>query len=70
MRSWFKNQTNEKFVRDFITLNWIDVEEATVVKTDRRSPMNWGYIFFAFEEDAKTYIYRKSNSKNCRIRLS
>lgn len=58
-----QNQTNEKFVRDYITLNWIDIEEATVVKTDMKSPMNWGYIFFAFEEDAKTYITENPTAK-------
>lgn len=51
-----QNQVNEKFVRDYVTLNWIDVEEAAVVKTELKSPMNWGYIFFKFEEDAQTYI--------------
>ena len=47
---------NEKFVRDYHTLNWFNVEEAFAVKTDIKSPMNWGYIFFKFEEDAKAYI--------------
>lgn len=47
---------NEKFVRDYHTLNWFNVEEAVAVKTDMKSPMNWGYIFFKFEEDAKDYI--------------
>ncbi|MER1985793.1 MAG: nitrous oxide reductase accessory protein NosL [Solibacillus sp.] len=51
-----QNQVNEKFVRDYVTLNWINVEEATLVKTQLKSPMNWGYIFFKFEEDAQTYI--------------
>lgn len=51
-----QNQINEKFVRDYVTLNWFNVEEATLVKTQLKSPMNWGYIFFKFEEDAKTYI--------------
>lgn len=47
---------NEKFVRDYHTLNWINVEEAYAVKTDLKSPMNWGYIFFKFEKDANAYI--------------
>ncbi|MEG0438123.1 MAG: hypothetical protein RR587_02700 [Solibacillus sp.] len=51
----FKEQ-NEKYVRDYISLKWLNVEEATIVKTELKSPMNWGYIFFKFEEDAKTYI--------------
>ena len=47
---------NEKFVRDYHTLNWFKVEDASAVKTDMKSPMNWGYIFFKFEKDAKAYI--------------
>ena len=47
---------NEKFVRDYATLNWFDVEEAIVVKTDLKSPMNWGYIFFKYQEDADAYM--------------
>ena len=50
------NETNEKFVRDYHTLNWFNVEEAFVVKTSLKSPMNWGYIFFKYEEDANKYI--------------
>ena len=47
---------NEKFVRDYATLNWFNVEEAIVVKTDLKSPMNWGYIFFKYQEDADAYM--------------
>ena len=49
-------EVNEKFVRDYNTLNWFNVEQAYIVKTTLKSPMNWGYIFFKFEEDANTYI--------------
>lgn len=47
---------NEKFVRDYTTLNWFNVDEAIVVKTDLKSPMNWGYIFFKYQDDADAYI--------------
>ncbi|MBT2571157.1 nitrous oxide reductase accessory protein NosL [Planococcus sp. ISL-110] len=47
---------NEKFVRDYTTLNWFKVEEAIIVKTDLKSPMNWGYIFFKYQDDADAYI--------------
>ncbi len=56
------NETNEKFVRDYATLNWFPVEEATIVKTELKSPMNWGYIFFKFEEDANLYISQNKNA--------
>lgn len=50
------NEKNDKFVRDFNTLEWILVDDATIVKTDLKTPMNWGYAFFKSEEDAKKYI--------------
>lgn len=49
-------EVNEKFVRDYNTLNWFNVEEAYIVKTNIKSPMNWGYIFFKYEDDAEKYI--------------
>lgn len=49
-------EANEKFVRDYGTLNWFNVEQAYIVKTDLKSPMNWGYIFFKYEDDAQTFI--------------
>lgn len=55
-------EVNEKYVRDYITLNWMNVEQAYFVKTTLKSPMNWGYIFFKFEEDAQTYIAEHEGS--------
>ncbi len=49
-------EVNEKFVRDYNTLNWFNVEQAYIVKTKLKSPMNWGYIFFKYEDDADKYI--------------
>lgn len=53
---YVNNVSNEKFVRDYTTLNWFNVDEAYVVKTDLKSPMNWGYIFFKSEAEANDYI--------------
>ncbi|MGE7676021.1 nitrous oxide reductase accessory protein NosL [Lysinibacillus sp. NPDC094403] len=50
------NEKNEKFVRDFNTKDWVKVDDATIVKTDLRSPMNWGYIYFKDKADADKYI--------------
>ena len=58
-----KEEQNEKFVRDYNTLNWFDVEEAYIVKTSLKSPMNWGYIFFKYEEDATNYIAEHEGAK-------
>ena len=49
-------EVNEKFVRDYNTLNWFNVEQAYIVKTQLKSPMNWGYIFFKYEDDSQKYI--------------
>ena len=54
---------NEKFVRDFNTLNWFNVEEAFIVKTDLKSPMNWGYIFFKSSKDADAYVKEHQKAK-------
>ena len=51
-----KEEVNEKFVRDYNTLNWFNVEQAFIVKTSLKSPMNWGYIFFKYEDDAEKFI--------------
>lgn len=50
------NEKNEKFVRDFNTLEWVKVDDATIVKTDLKTPMNWGYVFFVKKADAEKYI--------------
>lgn len=50
------NEKNDKYVRDFNTLEWVLVEDATIVKTDLKTPMNWGYAFFKNEEDAQKFI--------------
>lgn len=50
------NEKNQKYVRDFNTLEWVLVDDATIVKTDLKSPMNWGYVFFKNKEDADKFI--------------
>ncbi|OKL36963.1 hypothetical protein BLL40_09450 [Domibacillus mangrovi] len=56
-------EVNEKFVRDYHTLNWFNVDDAYIVKTALKSPMNWGYIFFKYEEDATTYVTENEGAK-------
>lgn len=55
-------EVNEKFVRDYNTLNWFNVEQAYIVKTKLKSPMNWGYIFFKYEDDANAYMKENEGS--------
>lgn len=56
-------EVNEKFVRDYNTLNWFNVEQAYIVKTEIKSPMNWGYIFFKYEDDAEKFISENEGAK-------
>lgn len=49
-------ETNEKFVRDYNTKNWAKVEDVTIIKTELKSPMNWGYIYFIDKADAEKYV--------------
>lgn len=49
-------EKNEKFVRDFVTMNWAKVEDVTIIKTELKSPMNWGYIYFADKAEADKYM--------------
>ncbi|MGE7093427.1 nitrous oxide reductase accessory protein NosL [Lysinibacillus sp. NPDC048646] len=49
-------EKNEKFVRDYNTKAWAKVEDVTIVKTELKSPMNWGYIYFSEKADADKYI--------------
>ncbi len=50
------NEENDKYVRDYNTLEWALVDDVTIVKTEIKSPMNWGYIYFINKEDADKYI--------------
>lgn len=52
----------KKFVRDFVTKDWAKVEDVTIVKTELKSPMNWGYIYFVNKAEADKYIQENSNA--------
>ncbi|MBG9693701.1 MULTISPECIES: hypothetical protein [Lysinibacillus] len=55
-------EKNAKFVRDFVTKEWAKVEDVTIVKTELKSPMNWGYIYFVNKAEADTYIQENPNA--------
>jgi uncharacterized lipoprotein YehR (DUF1307 family) len=50
------SETAKKYVRDYNTLEWIELQNATVVKADIKTPMNYGYAFFAKKEDADKFV--------------
>lgn len=45
-----------QWVRDYDTLEWTKTSEAIPVKTDLKSPMKWGYVFFDSKEKADKFI--------------
>lgn len=62
------NYDNEKgaalktqWVRDYETLEWTETGKAIPVKTDLKSPMKWGYVFFDSEEKAEKFIKENGN---------
>lgn len=50
------DESNEKFVRDYNTKDWAKVEDVTIVKTELKSPMNWGYVYFIDKAQADKYL--------------
>ena len=46
----------EKYVRDLNTKEWLSYEDATIVKSDMKTPMNYGYGFFTEATDAEKFV--------------
>ncbi|MCE4957987.1 nitrous oxide reductase accessory protein NosL [Macrococcoides caseolyticum] len=47
-----------KFVRDYKTLEWINVSDAKFVKGEIKTPMNVGIASFKAEEDAQKFAHQ------------
>ncbi len=56
----------EKWVRDYLTSEWIDADAAIPVKADIKTPMKYGYAFFKDQESAEKFIAENSD-KNAMI---
>lgn len=52
----YNEDYTKKWVRDYATSEWIEADQAVVVKADIETPMKYGYAFFVNEENATTYI--------------
>ncbi|MGM7635049.1 nitrous oxide reductase accessory protein NosL [Bacillus sp. Hm123] len=52
----------ERFVRDFNGLDWLSFDEAKIMKTDVKTPMNYGYAFFKDEESLNTFTTKHQNA--------
>ena len=46
----------EKWVRDYVTSEWIDADQAIPVKADIKTPMKYGYAFFMDKDSAEKFI--------------
>ncbi|WP_166669502.1 nitrous oxide reductase accessory protein NosL [Paenisporosarcina antarctica] len=57
------NSTLEKYVRDYHTLEWIKLDVAVVVKTEIKTPMNYGYAFFEDKEGGQAFIEELGSEK-------
>lgn len=53
----------EKWVRDYVTSEWIDADSSTPVKADLKTPMKYGYAFFKDTDSAEKFI-SENNDKN------
>ncbi|MBT2679742.1 nitrous oxide reductase accessory protein NosL [Bacillus sp. ISL-35] len=51
----------EKWVRDYLTSEWIDADAAIPVKADIKTPMKYGYAFFKDQESAEKFIAENSD---------
>lgn len=49
-------QYEEKWVRDYVTSEWIDADQAVPVKADLKTPMKYGYAFFKDKASADKFI--------------
>ncbi|WP_338754556.1 hypothetical protein [Bacillus sp. FJAT-52991] len=52
----------EQFVRDFNGLDWVSFDEAKIMKTDVKTPMNYGFAFFKDEESVNTFTTKHQNA--------
>lgn len=46
----------EKWVRDYVTSEWIPADDAVPVKADLKTPMKYGYAFFKDKAGADQFI--------------
>lgn len=52
-----------KYVRDYHSSKWISVDSAIIVKSNLKSPMNWGYIYFSTQKQANSYLAKNKKAK-------
>lgn len=53
----------DKFVRDYHTLEWIPLEEAVIVKSGLKTPMNYGFAFFSEPQTADAFIQEQGDAE-------
>jgi hypothetical protein len=62
----YERKTNvklaKKWVRDYFTLEWTELDTAIPVKTTLETPMKYGYVLFKDIEKANEFIENEENS--------
>ncbi|MBS4192177.1 nitrous oxide reductase accessory protein NosL [Bacillus sp. FJAT-49705] len=52
---------DEKWVRDYLSADWIDAEKAIPVHSDMQTPMKYGYAFFETQDSADKFTSEKTD---------
>ncbi|WP_203362671.1 nitrous oxide reductase accessory protein NosL [Bacillus sp. REN10] len=52
----------ERFVRDYNGLDWVSVDDAKILKTDMKTPMNYGFAFFKDDESLNAFTTKHQNA--------
>ncbi|ANB57431.1 nosL family protein [Anoxybacillus sp. B7M1] len=53
-----KEEGAKKYVRDYQTYDWIEMDQAIVVKADIQTPMKYGFALFKDKEEAEEYVQK------------
>lgn len=60
MERKLKKEFSVTWVRDYTTMEWIEIKDAVVVKGDFQTPMKYGYVFF--KDDVEAELFIKNNA--------
>lgn len=52
---------SEKWVRDYVTKEWIVAKDAVPVHAEMKTPMKYGYAFFTAQDDADKFVSDSTN---------
>ncbi|WP_260471929.1 nitrous oxide reductase accessory protein NosL [Bacillus sp. HMF5848] len=50
-----------KWVRDYVSQEWLKAGDASIAHADIKTPMKYGYVFFSSDQDAKDFVTNNAN---------